>query len=390
MKSLGAWIGGATLFGALFADRDAVLWMVLHREAFFPDFMVFLTDFGMLFAVALFGIALVEKHRVKQVILITLALLMALEASYLLKIMFRVPRPYEIWDFEPLVMASGYSFPSMHAAFIFAALPFFRARAVTGRLLGKRTGWVFWSWAGFAGVVALSRVVVGVHTVSDVVAGGLIGYGTGTLLRHWEDRYDLSGRVSGHFKNSFEVRRQAAHAFIGLSILLLYHFDLLSPGIMLGILVVGGGLSLLSMAWEVPGLRFFLDWFERPHHRRLFPGRGSFFMVLGSLLAMVLFPKETALAAIAIMALGDSVTSVFGRYFGEVKLPYNPKKTMDGALMGVGVATLGAFFFVPFSVALVASAAAMFVETLDLKWGGMEFDDNVLVPLVAGGVMVLM
>ena len=113
-------------------------------------------------------------------------------------------------------------------------------------------------------------------------------------------------------------------------------------------------------------------------------------MVLGSLFAMILFSKEIALASIAIMALGDSVTNIFGRYFGEVKLPYNRKKTLDGVLMGIGAATLGAFFFVPFHVALIASSVAMFVETLDLKLWLVELDDNLLVPLVAGGVMTLL
>ena len=112
-------------------------------------------------------------------------------------------------------------------------------------------------------------------------------------------------------------------------------------------------------------------------------------MVLGALLAVILFEKNVAMAAIAVMALGDSVTNIFGRYFGEVKLPYNPKKTVDGALLGVGAGTLAAFFFVPFHVALIGSFCAMFVETLDLKIG-IEIDDNVLVPLVAGCVMGLL
>ena len=106
-------------------------------------------------------------------------------------------------------------------------------------------------------------------------------------------------------------------------------------------------------------------------------------------MSMLLFPEPIALAAIAIMALGDSVTNVFGRYFGEIRLPYNRKKTVDGVLIGIGAATLGALFFVPLGVALAASTMAMFVETWDLKIG-VPIDDNVLVPLVAGGVMLVM
>ena len=385
------WFFGALILvgGTLFLDRDLVLWVAAHRTGFLNEIMLFLTDFGMLFGLVLFGVALIEKNLAKQLLLIALALGVALEASYLLKMLFIVPRPYVTWDIEPLKSAIGFSFPSMHATFIFSALPFLKGRAIAGRLFGKRTGRLFWSWMIFAGLVAFSRVYVGVHYPSDVVAGAILGYGIGALLKHLEENHGLTQWLSDHLKDTFEVRRQLAHAFIGIGIVFLMFIDVLSPGVLLVILGVGGGLSLLSVFVEVPGFRHILNLFERPHHRRAFPGRGSFFMVLGALLCMVLFEKNSAMAAIMVMALGDSVTNIFGRYFGEVRLPYNRQKTLDGVLMGVGAATLGAFFFVPFHVALTASVLAMFVETLDLRIGFVEFDDNLLVPLVAGGVMML-
>jgi dolichol kinase len=211
----------------------------------------------------------------------------------------------------------------------------------------------------------------------------------GYALHILEDRFHLSRWIENHLRDNFEVRRQTAHLFIGLALLLLLQWHLITPGILLGILCLGGLLSLLSLRWKLPGIQPILDTFDRPHHRKTFPGQGSFFLVLGVLLSILIFPEPIALASIAIMALGDSVTNVFGRYFGEVRLPYNRKKTVDGVLIGIGAATLGALFFVPFSVALMASTVAMFVETLDLKIG-VPIDDNLLVPIVAGGVMLVM
>src|SRR3989338_2355151 len=142
------WFVGALILvgGTLFLDRDFVLWVAGHRAGFLNEFMLFLTDFGMLFGLILFGVALIEKNLAKQLILIALALGVALEASYLLKMLFMVPRPYETWDIEPLKSAIGFSFPSMHATFIFSALPFLRGQAIAGGLAGKRIGRLFFSW----------------------------------------------------------------------------------------------------------------------------------------------------------------------------------------------------------------------------------------------------
>ena len=364
---------------ALFFDRNLIFWVTEHRVSWLNTPMVFFTDFGLLFGVLLFFVALYERHWISLVILFGLTFVAALEISQLLKLFFENPRPYETWSIVPLKTDTGYSFPSMHAAFIFSVLPLFK-----GHLTRYR-----WVWTLFAFLIAFSRVYVGAHYVSDVLAGAFLGYGIGSLMAMLEDRFHLSHWIAKHLRDNFEVRRQAAHLFIGLGLLLLLQWHLITPGILLGILCAGGFLSLLSLRWQLPGLQAILAIFERPQQRKTFPGQGSFFLVLGVLLSMLLFPEPIALAAIAIMALGDSVTNVFGRYFGEIRLPYNRKKTVDGVLIGIGAATLGALFFVPLGVALAASTMAMFVETWDLKIG-VPIDDNVLVPLVAGGVMLVM
>lgn len=407
-----AWLWFAAVLGAFFADRAVVLWVSEWAAGSevgtaaisglwwtgLRELMVFLTDYGMLFALILFAVALFEKGVFKQLLLVGLAFAVSLEVSYLLKELFMVPRPYETWGIVPLKTAEGFSFPSMHTAFIFSALPFLGG-GWTGRVRGLVAGW----WT-LAILVAVSRVYVGAHYLSDVLAGAGIGYAVGWAICSLEEKYGLTTWLMGHLKDRFEVRRQAAHALIGLLIVTLYYLNLISAGVVLAVLVAGGMLCVVAGQagasggrtgrWRLWGLsallRKILAYFERPEHRRAFPGSGSFFMVLGCLLAMLLFEKSIALAAMTIMALGDSVTHVFGRYFGEVKLPYNSRKTLDGALMGVIAATLGAFFFVPFHVALVGSLAAIFVETLDLRVGFVELDDNILVPLVAGAVMGLL
>lgn len=101
-----------------------------------------------------------------------------------LKLVFLRPRPYDFFSPEVVIQVlfgqpGTTSFPSGHSAVAFAAavaLHFFYGRA-----------WFFYT---LAVIVAISRIFVGVHYPSDVVAGALIGVlggwiGVG-ILRQWD------------------------------------------------------------------------------------------------------------------------------------------------------------------------------------------------------------
>lgn len=92
-----------------------------------------------------------------------------------LKLLLSRPRP-EL----SLTLASGYSFPSGHAmgaAAVYLAIGLALAR----QWPGKR--WV-WLWGAVALILAmgLSRVALGVHFASDVLAGWLLGAGWAVWL----------------------------------------------------------------------------------------------------------------------------------------------------------------------------------------------------------------
>ena len=83
------------------------------------------------------------------------------------------PRPYELYDFydEPPKNKKGKSFPSRHvfSAFLIAALWVIKSPVIAASL------------AVFGVILAINRVITGIHFVRDVVAGAIIGIVSGVL-----------------------------------------------------------------------------------------------------------------------------------------------------------------------------------------------------------------
>ncbi len=115
---------------------------------------------------------LVKRHHYKKILPFWLGLGTANLAAVALKYLFLRPRPFEVMDIGLvagipfLMIISGSSFPSNHSASAFSALPlldseFKRFRAV---------------WIVIAVLVAISRIYLGAHYLSDVIAGSIIGY----------------------------------------------------------------------------------------------------------------------------------------------------------------------------------------------------------------------
>ena len=143
---------------------------------------------------------------------------------------------------------------------------------------------------------------------------------------------------------------------------------------------------LCKKNYKVPFIHKLLHFFEREKYLRRFPGRGIFFYLLGSFLVLVLFPFEIAIASIAILAFGDAVTNIIGRNFGNVRILFKPKKSIEGTLAGILAGFFGAMIFTTFHpiALLVASSFAMLAEIPHLKFWDFPLDDNLIIPVVAG------
>jgi dolichol kinase len=133
--------------------------------------------------------------------------------------------------------------------------------------------------------------------------------------------------------------------------------------------------------------RFFREFFGeliREHER--FSLLGSTYLLIASLLAIEIFPRNVAAAAIGYTVLGDAFAAMVGKAWG--RHPFF-KKTLEGAAAGlvaclVWAAVLAGTRHLPWGVALVGAMAASLVELLPIP-----LDDNLGMTLVAGYVMKL-
>ncbi len=369
------------LFFALFYDDKILRFLGATRAYPLDAFMLFVTDFGLLYGIIALVVYLFYKKKYYQIALMLLTAGTALEVSYLLKVMFQTPRPFAaaIVATIPLTQASGFSMPSLHTAFCFSLWPYMSQIFPQKKL----------RIIGYASLIliAFSRLYLGVHYLSDLIAGGLIGYAIGKIWLHCEQKYHVLDWFIFHVKDKFELRRQIAHLVTGCSIVFLLKLQLLNADVLVFILIIGGLASLISKKIRIPIIHKFLQYFERPQDLAFFPGKGSFFLVLGSLIAVMFFKKDIALAAISIMAVGDSITTIVGTYFGKIKNPLNPQKHLEGTFLAIIVSTLAAFFFVDIQTAFIGSLVGMIFESLTGRYISEILDDNLVITLLAGAAM---
>ncbi len=211
------------LLAAFLLDNRIITAMGRHRLVSLNNAMIFVTDTGIALITMVLLAFMLFTRRFQWFVLSSFAALTSLEITYVLKKIFQIPRPFLVENLAitPLTEPNGYSFPSLHATFCLAMVVF----------MDKIFKNKIWKWLAiiFYVVVIGSRLYLGVHYVSDLLAGGMIGYGVSKTLLFLDEKYSIWMWLCREWKKNVEVRRQVAHCCTGMALVLLIKFGLLQP-----------------------------------------------------------------------------------------------------------------------------------------------------------------
>jgi undecaprenyl-diphosphatase len=183
--SLAAAVGALILFGWLAEEVmegdtkkfDATIRDAIHNHAtpLLTTVMRIFSFLGSVGWVTCFGVLVVCAclyfKRRRMAAFLAIAVVGAGTLDYVLKLAFHRPRPLAFFGTSP----SSFSFPSGHAlgSFCFYAI---LAAVLSERTIGRKSKFLIWLAAALlVGMIGLSRIYLGVHYPSDVIAGYLAG-----------------------------------------------------------------------------------------------------------------------------------------------------------------------------------------------------------------------
>jgi dolichol kinase len=186
-----------------------------------------------------------------------------------------------------------------------------------------------------------------------------------------------------------EFRRKILHILFGLSLIIMIYFGLLRLWHLAFIFLFGFAISMLSKRFKLPFIHKMLLYFDR--NEKNIPGKGILTFILGVMIAWAVFfkDKDIVLASIFILTLGDAFSSLFSRYYGRIRMPFNNYKLLEGYIIGVIVGFIGAVMFVSILEAFIGSTIAMFIEAVGIRLGKEYIDDNLIIPITAGIIIYL-
>ncbi|MFH1182204.1 MAG: phosphatase PAP2 family protein [Candidatus Woesearchaeota archaeon] len=159
---------GLFAIASFFLDNAVFSLTQSMQNIYFAEFMSWLSNLWSIFFVLLVmtSLFMLEEKKARWLKVVWLSFLSSFILSVVFKEAFARSRPLEFAFGAGLLV---YSFPSAHAAVAFSLIP----------VLDKEFKKLKPFWITFAVFVAVSRIYLGAHFLSDVVLGGILGYAVG-------------------------------------------------------------------------------------------------------------------------------------------------------------------------------------------------------------------
>ncbi|MEK6897168.1 MAG: phosphatase PAP2 family protein [Nanoarchaeota archaeon] len=159
-------IGIALLIISFFLDNTVSGFFLNNRLGFLDGIAIFIHSVeGYVLFLFVFVILLLFKQK-KRILPLLLAIILYFGVTGLIKIIIARPRPFTKFDFPNLGETRiNQSFPSGHVTAAASVIRFFEFNRM-----------LLWIWAAITVLVMFSRVYLGMHYLSDVVAGLILGY----------------------------------------------------------------------------------------------------------------------------------------------------------------------------------------------------------------------
>ena len=180
MKNITIYTIGIVLAAASFLlDKAALNFFKLINNDFVTALMSVVTVLGSSLAVVILTtlIFMFSKKNRKYLSVLWITLIIGYLLTSLLKTLTARERPESL-----LIEETGFSFPSGHSVAVFA--PFI--------IIKKHFPKLKLYWIILAAIVLFSRLYLGAHYLSDVIAGALIGYLVGDLVIMASDKLKIS------------------------------------------------------------------------------------------------------------------------------------------------------------------------------------------------------
>jgi undecaprenyl-diphosphatase len=174
-------LGIFSVIVSLYFDNFLIKNISFLRNGLLDDFFLFITFVSseIIIFFILTALFLWREKKRKWIFPLWACLGLSAFVSFILKITIQRARPFQLGLVQliPSLQSASYSiwnfsFPSFQSMLAFCAIP----------ILSEQFPRLKKFWIIFAVLVAFSRVYFGLHFISDVIAGGLIGYLIGMII----------------------------------------------------------------------------------------------------------------------------------------------------------------------------------------------------------------